>query len=142
MRPFALSLAAGLALAWAAEMSLIQPQDLAAELRAKGTAPAVFQVGPNVLYRSKHIPGAVYAGPGSSAEGLGMLRAAVEKLPRDREIVLYCGCCPWDHCPNVKPAMDLIRAMGFTHAKAMYSATSFKTDWIDRGFPVVEGQAR
>jgi len=103
MRPFALSLAAGLALAWAADMSLIQPQDLAAELRAKGPAPAVFQVGPNVLYRSKHIPGAVYAGPGSTAEGLGMLRAAVEKLPRDREIVLYCGCCPWDHCPNVSP---------------------------------------
>ena len=142
MRPFALSLAAGLVLAWAADMPLIQPQDLAAELRAKGAAPAVFQVGPNVLYRSKHIPGAVYAGPGSSAEGLGMLRAAVEKLPRDREIVLYCGCCPWDHCPNVKPAMDLLRAMGFTRAKAMYSATSFKTDWIDRGFPVAEGPAR
>src|SRR5438045_1800178 len=36
----------------AADIALIQPPDLAARLAAK---PAIFQVGPNVLYRSKHI---------------------------------------------------------------------------------------
>ena len=48
----------------AAEMALVQPPDLAAQLAAKGARPAVFMVGPNVLYRSKHIPASVFAGPG------------------------------------------------------------------------------
>jgi thiosulfate/3-mercaptopyruvate sulfurtransferase len=47
----------------------------------------------------------VFAGPGREASGLELLKAAVEKLPRDREIVIYC-CFPWDRCPNVKPAVD------------------------------------
>jgi thiosulfate/3-mercaptopyruvate sulfurtransferase len=140
MRPFALLFV--VLLAGAADMPLIQPQDLASELRGKGPAPAVFHVGFNVLYRGKHIPGSVYAGPGNRAEGLSALRSAVEKLPRNRQIVLYCGCCPWDHCPNVKPAMELLRGMGFTNAKVLFVPTNFKADWIDHGFPVEEGQAK
>src|SRR5258708_4949124 len=68
----------------AAEIPTIQPQELVSRLSTK---PAIFQVGPNVLYRSKHIPASVFAGPGSKPEGLALLRAAVEKLPHDREIV-------------------------------------------------------
>src|SRR5476651_1641331 len=95
----------------AADLPLVQPKDLAAHLDAK---PAIFQVGPNVLYRSKHIPGAVYAGPGSKPEGLAMLKSAAANLPRTREIAIHCGCCPWDRCPNVKPAMEVLKQMGFT----------------------------
>jgi hypothetical protein len=141
MRYLAPLLVAALALVWAADLPLIQPRDLAAEMRAKGPVPMVIHVGFNVLYRGKHIPGSIYAGPGSRPEGLEALRTVVGRLPRDREIVLYCGCCPWDHCPNVKPAMELLRTMGFTHAKVMFVPTNFKADWIDRGFPVEEGQA-
>src|SRR5215213_2917890 len=83
----------------AAEMTLVQPAEIAASM-AK-TKPAVFYVGPNVLYRSKHIPGAVFAGPGSGPAGIALLKAGVQKLPKDREIVIYCGCCPWDRCPNM-----------------------------------------
>ena len=130
-------LAAGIALAAltlaAAEMALVQPAELAARLSAK---PAIFYVGPNVLYRSKHIPSAVFAGPGGNADGLALLKAAVEKLPRDREIVIYCGCCPWDRCPNIKPAMAMLAGMGFTHAKALSLPDNFKTNWIDKGYPV------
>jgi len=115
---------------------MLQPKELAAELAAPEAKPFVVQVGPNVLYRSKHIPGSVYGGPGGKSEGLDLLKHAVEKLPRDREVVVYCGCCPWDRCPNIKPAMELLKQMGFTHAKAMYVATNFKTDWIDQGYPV------
>jgi rhodanese-related sulfurtransferase len=119
----------------AADFPVVEPKDVAASL-AKDGAPAIFQVGPNVLYRSKHIPGAVYAGPGSRAEGLDALKAAAGKLPRDRAIVIYCGCCPWDRCPNIKPAMELLKGMGFTHVKAMYLPDNFKTGWIDHGYPV------
>ncbi|HYW42842.1 MAG TPA: rhodanese-like domain-containing protein [Bryobacteraceae bacterium] len=122
--------------AMAAEVALVQPKDLAAQLAARGARPAVIQVGPNLLYRSKHIPGAVFAGPGSRSGGLELLTAAVKGLPRDRDIVIYCGCCPWDRCPNIQPAFALLKQMGFTRVRAMYSATNFKTDWIDRGYPV------
>ena len=117
----------------AADLALIQPAELAAQLAAK---PAVFQVGPNVLYRSKHIPGAAYAGPGSKAEGIALLKEAVAKLPRDREIVIYCGCCPWDKCPNITPALAALKEMGFTRVKALYVAENFKANWIDKGYPV------
>lgn len=125
-----------LAVALAAEIPLVQPKDLAARLASGQAKPVIFQVGPNVLYRSKHIPGALYAGPGSKSEGLEALKTAAGKLPRDGELVIYCGCCPWDRCPNIKPAIDLLKQMGFTRVKAMYSATNFKTDWIDQGYPV------
>lgn len=126
-----------LAAAGAAELPLIQPKDLAAKLAAGGSAarPVILQVGPNVLYRSKHIPASAYAGPAAKPEGLELLKNAVAKLPRDREIVLYCGCCPWDHCPNIKPAMELLRQMGFTRAKALYVPTNMAKDWFDPGYP-------
>ncbi len=126
---FAVALAA-----FAADLVLVQPKDLAAQLPAH--APAIFHVGPNVLYRSHHIPGSIYAGPGNSAQGIAMLKSAVAKLPRDREIALYCGCCPWDRCPNIKPAVEALRAMGFTNVKAVYLPTGFKVDWMDQNLPV------
>src|ERR1035437_3565015 len=130
----AVCVAAVVALVAAAELALVQPPDLAAQLAAKGARPAVFMVGPNVLYRSKHIPGSVYAGPGQSEAGLALLKAEAGKLQRDREVVVYCGCCPWDRCPNVKPAVDLLKQMGFAKAKALYLGTGFKADWLDKGY--------
>jgi rhodanese-related sulfurtransferase len=117
----------------AADLPLIQPKDLVAHLDAK---PAIFQVGPNVLYRSKHIPGAVYAGPGSKAEGIAMLKSAVANLAKSREIVIYCGCCPWDRCPNIQPAIAALKEMGFSNVKALYLETNFATNWIDQKYPV------
>jgi hypothetical protein len=30
-------------------------------------------------------------------------------------VVIYCGCCPLDKCPNVRPAFTLLKTMGFTN---------------------------
>ena len=49
--------------------------------------------------------------------------------------MIYCGCCPWVRCPNIKPTIDPLHDMGFTRVKAVYLADSFKTDWIDHGYP-------
>jgi rhodanese-related sulfurtransferase len=137
-------LAAGLAavvvVAVAAELALAQPPELTAQLAGKGARPAVFMVGPNVLYRSKHIPGSVFAGPGNSEAGLDMLKTEAGKLPHDREVVVYCGCCPWDRCPNVKPAVDLLKQMGFAKVKALYLGTGFKADWLDKGYAAEAGR--
>ena len=124
------------AVAVAAGLALIQPKELVPQLASKTAAPAVFHTGPNVLYRSKHIPGSIYAGPGSTSAGLEMLKAEAGKLPRDREIVIYCGCCPWDRCPNIKPAMEMLQSMGFGKVKALYLPVGFKADWIDLSYPI------
>jgi hypothetical protein len=61
MKVLMIGMAALLAVGLAAELALIQPGELAAQLATKGAQPAIFQVGPNVVYRGKHI--------GRSAEG-------------------------------------------------------------------------
>ncbi len=131
MKTLGVLLIAAIAFA-AGEMAMLQPAELAGRLATK---PTIFYVGPNVLYRSKHIAGAVFAGPGNKEEGIALLKAAVEKLPRDREIIIYCGCCPWDKCPNMQPAIEALKAMGFTKAKGLYLPENFKTNWLDKGYP-------
>ena len=142
MKTIVIGVTAALVVGLAAEMTLIQPKDLAAQLAARGAPPAIVHVGPNFLYRGKHIPGSIYTGPASKPEGLDALKLAADKLPRDRDIIVYCGCCPWDHCPNIKPAVELLQHMGFTHVKAMYVESSFGKDWVDKGYPVEAGTAK
>lgn len=128
-------------IALAAGPGEIEPKDLAAQLQGKGSKPTLIHVGFNVMYRGKHIPQSVYAGPGSRPEGIEALKKAVAPLPRDRELVVYCGCCPWEMCPNVKPALETLRQMGFTKVKALMIAKNFAADWADQGYPVEAGEA-
>jgi len=119
---------------------LVKPDELVKILQsAKNEKPLMIQVGSHVLYTQEHIPGSEYIGPASSERGLQSLRKRVESLPRNKFIVLYCGCCPWSHCPNVKPADDALRAMGFTNVKVLYIADNFGSDWVEKGYPVGKG---
>ena len=99
----------------------------------------MIDVGSHVLYTQAHIPGSEYIGPASTAAGLQQLRQRVKPLPRTKSIVLYCGCCPWSHCPNVKPADDALHAMGFTNVKVLYIADNFGTNWVNKGYPTAKG---
>src|SRR5438309_1189508 len=78
---------------------------------------------------------------GSPVTGTGRIVAERQTdVPKDRQIVLYCGCCPWDHCPNIKPAFKLLQSMGFHQIKVLEIPTNFAQDWVDKGFPF-EGSA-
>jgi len=114
------------------ESELVTPGDFAGHMKGA----LILHVGFNVLYRPSHIPGSIYAGPGSKPEGIEVLKKAVAAEPHDRDIVIYCGCCPWDKCPNVKPALAALREMGFTHVRALVIPENFKTDWSDKNYPV------
>lgn len=133
-------LAPSLALAAASKDSIptVQPAALAAELKAHKPLH-LFQVGFRVLYAQAHIPGSTYVGAGKDAQGLDGLRAAVKSLPKDADIVLYCGCCPWVRCPNVLPAYEALAALHFTHVRVLAIPESFGTDWVDKGFPTERG---
>ena len=116
---------------------LIQPAELAAQLKdKKSPKPLILQVGFRQLYVQAHIPGAEYVGAAGDEVEIRGLRERVAKLPTETPIVIYCGCCPWSHCPNIAAARDLLKDLGFTQFKVLYIASDFGTDWVDKGFPV------
>lgn len=121
---------------WTAAQT-VQPAELAKELTdAKGAdKPTVVAVGPHALYSGGHIVGALYHGPGGSADGIADLKKWAESQPRSTNIVIYCGCCPLERCPNLRPAFIALRDMGFTHLRALLIATNFYTDWVQPGYP-------
>jgi thiosulfate/3-mercaptopyruvate sulfurtransferase len=123
------------------QAQLIQPVELVRLLRGSPSQqPVVFQVGSFVMFQQAHIPNAVYAGPGSQASGLTLLKKLSAPLKKDQLIVIYCGCCPWGRCPNIGPAYKELHDLGFTNVKALYLANNFGDDWASKGYPVVRGQ--
>jgi hypothetical protein len=119
------------------QAQLIQPEELNRLLHTGGgEKPLVLQVGSRVLFAQAHIAGAEYCGPGSQAEGLQQLQNRVAPLSRTTFIVIYCGCCPWNRCPNAGPAFRLLHGLGFTRLKVLYLADNFGTGWVDKGYPV------
>ena len=116
---------------------LLQPEELNRLLQTPAAEkPLVLQVGSRVLYDQAHILHSEYAGPGMQDAGAQMLRNRVASLSHKTFIVLYCGCCPWNRCPNVGPAYKLLLDMGFTRVKVLYLADNFGADWVSKGFPV------
>jgi rhodanese-related sulfurtransferase len=122
------------------ESQLLKPEALLHLLQASGgDKPLVLQVGSRILFAEGHISGSEYIGPGSQPMGLVQLQNRVKSLPRKKLIVLYCGCCPWNHCPNVGPAFAKMREMGFTNVKVLYLPYNLGADWADKGYPVERG---
>ena len=123
------------------ESRRIQPEELVRLLKASDKdKPLIFQVGSRVMFSQAHIPGSQYAGPGSQASGIQSLETTVASLPKNRPIVLYCGCCPWDRCPNVGPAYHRLIDLGFTNVRVLYLANNFGDDWVIKGYPAIKGK--
>jgi hypothetical protein len=99
----------------------------------------VLQVGFKVLFRSGHIPGSRYIGPASKPEGLAALKRVLQKIPRGQAIVLYCGCCPWADCPNVRPALRAARRLRSGNVQVLYMGKNLQHDWVEKGLPVSQG---
>jgi thiosulfate/3-mercaptopyruvate sulfurtransferase len=114
---------------------LLTPEDLVKTLQSTGPKPLILNIGPRMLYAQAHIPGAEFIGPGSDAQGIEALKQRVKGLPKTKSIVLYCGCCPWAHCPNVEPAFKELRSLGFTKVKVLFIATNLGVDWVYKGYP-------
>jgi hypothetical protein len=120
--------------------ALINTQDLVKILQStKGERPLLIYVGFQFPYTQAHLPGSEYYGPAVNEAVVQQLRKRVEGLARSRFIVLYCGCCPWNRCPNVKPAYEALHNLGFTKLKVLYIPDNLGTDWVDRGYPVEKG---
>ena len=119
---------------------VLAPAQVAKQMSGKGAQPLIIHVGFPALYKGAHIPGSQFAGPGSKPPGLEELAKVTASTPKGREIVLYCGCCPWDKCPNVRPAYRQLHEKGFTNVKVLMIPTNIHTDWVEHGYPVEKGQ--
>jgi hypothetical protein len=118
---------------WSADQ-LLAPETLATRIGNPGVnAPLIMSVGPSAL-----IKGSVDAGPAHESAGLDKLKQLLAKEPKGRQIIIYCGCCPFDKCPNIRPAFSLLKAMKFTNPQLLNLPHNLKVDWIDKGFPINE----
>jgi thiosulfate/3-mercaptopyruvate sulfurtransferase len=117
------------------EADQMQPADLAKILTSSAPKPLILQVGSKILFGEARIKGAKYAGPGSNAQGLQLLDKAVSGLQKGALVVIYCGCCPWNRCPNVGPAFAHLHEAGYTNVKVLYLANNFGDDWARKGYP-------
>jgi thiosulfate/3-mercaptopyruvate sulfurtransferase len=127
---------------FAADSSTLQTisvDQLVQNLKSADAKPLLFHVGPHMLYQQAHIPGSEFLGPGSTPDGQQNLRNRVGSLPKKTAIILYCGCCPWSHCPNVNPAYDTLKQLGFTNVKVLYLPNNFGADWVYKGYPTAKG---
>jgi thiosulfate/3-mercaptopyruvate sulfurtransferase len=120
---------------------VLQAADFARELAgAKGAnSPTIVYVGFRTLFEGGHIPDASFHGTASKDEGLAELKKWLATLPRSASLVIYCGCCPFDRCPNIRPAYKTLHEMGFTHMRVLVLPTSFAADWVEKGYPMQKG---
>lgn len=125
---------------WTAE-EILRPAEFVHQLNSPNRAQRgkVLYVGFRTLFAGGHIPGAVFHGTASTDKGLEEFTTWLEPLPRETPIVIYCGCCPFDRCPNIRPAYQALRKMGFTNARVLLLPTSFAADWVEQGYPMEKG---
>jgi hypothetical protein len=111
---------------------LIEPGDLAAAIKHPGvTQPVIFNIG-----AVEDIEGAVHIGAATNLENLKKLNKLAERLPKNRMVVIYCGCCPFGKCPNVAPAFLDLKKQGLAEVKVLNLPVNLKTNWIAKGYPL------
>ncbi|PIV61994.1 MAG: hypothetical protein COS14_03420 [Bacteroidetes bacterium CG02_land_8_20_14_3_00_31_25] len=114
------------------ENQLIQPADLAKIINDKNIKkPIIFSIGYDNI-----IKGSFEIGATTKQSNLDKLQAELSKLSADADIVIYCGCCPFKNCPNIRPAFKLLNNLKFTNHKLLNLSQNLKVDWIDKGYPV------
>lgn len=115
------------------DKELLAPEVLAANLKTGAKTPLIFNIG--VV---EDIKGARHIGAANKAENLDKLKAEVARLPKNTELIIYCGCCPFTRCPNAQPAFNTLKKMGFTNVKLLNLPENLKTNWIAKGLPLAK----
>jgi thiosulfate/3-mercaptopyruvate sulfurtransferase len=97
--------------------------------------PLILNVGPMELIKS-----AVDVGRATSVTGIEKIKSTVALENKNRTVVVYCGCCSYASCPNIKPAYDALIASGFKNAKVLELPEGIKPDWVAKGYPMEESK--
>ena len=111
---------------------LTEPSALAATIKSDKHVPLIFCIGPGAV-----IPHSIDIGMVKDERNLSKFKEEISKIPKSTNILIYCGCCPFEHCPNVRPAIALLQSMQFTNYHLLDLPTNIKTDWIAKGYPTL-----
>ena len=75
------------------EKQLLAPEALAQIIgNPQAEKPIILSVGPGAV-----IKGSLDMGAAHEKANYEKLKRELEKLPKDADIVIYCGCCPFEH---------------------------------------------
>jgi thiosulfate/3-mercaptopyruvate sulfurtransferase len=109
---------------------LIEPAQLAQTIQKNEALPIIYSIGPGAVIKNSIDIGSI-----KDAQNMQEFKKQLSKLPKDANVVVYCGCCPFEHCPNVRPAVATLKEMQFTNYKLLNLSHNVKTDWLDKGYP-------
>lgn len=113
---------------------LMDPKELAQKINdPKAIKPVVYNVG-----TVDQIKTAINTGAVSTEAGFKKFRYEVSKISKDKEVVVYCGCCTASNCPNIRPAHKYLLEQGFKKAKILDIPTGIKEDWVQKDYPLEE----
>jgi thiosulfate/3-mercaptopyruvate sulfurtransferase len=113
---------------------LMPTQELADKINTNAKdKPLVFNVGP-----MENIKTAKVIGLGTSISAMEKMKSSLSMENKNRTIVVYCGCCSYANCPNIKPAYDALISNGFKNAKVLELPEGIKPDWVAKGYPMEE----
>ena len=116
------------------QQQLLAPAALAKTItNSKAPQPMIYCVGPQAIIKNS-----IEIGSAQVPSNLMNFKQQISRLPKNANIVIYCGCCPFDVCPNVRPAVNLLNEMKFTNFKLLNLPRNIKVDWIDHGYPVAQ----
>jgi thiosulfate/3-mercaptopyruvate sulfurtransferase len=116
------------------QQQLLAPAALAKTINnSKSAQPIIYCVGPQAVIKNS-----IEVGSAQVPANLSNFKQQISRLPKNANIVIYCGCCPFEVCPNVRPAVNLLKEMKFTNFKLLNLPHNIKADWIDSGYPVSE----
>lgn len=111
---------------------LMPTKDLAEKITTNAKdKPLVLNVGP-----MDNIKGAVAVGRATSVTAIEKIKQTLSWEPKTRAVVVYCGCCSYASCPNIKPAYDALMAQGFKNTKVLELPVGIKEDWVAKGYPM------
>ncbi len=68
-----------------------------------------------------------------------VIYVGVRTLFAGAHVVLYCGCCPLEKCPNLRPAFSALKDFPLARLRVLILPNSFSADWAEKGFPVQKG---
>lgn len=93
--------------------------------------PLIFNVGP-----MENIKNAVTVGAATSVTFSERMKGNLAMENKTKPVVVYCGCCSYASCPNIKPAYDILIAQGFKNTKVLELPEGLKPDWVAKGYPM------
>jgi thiosulfate/3-mercaptopyruvate sulfurtransferase len=113
---------------------LMPTKELAEKIQTNAKdKPMVFNVGP-----MEQIKTAIFVGKGTSATSIEKMKSTLAMENKNKAVVVYCGCCSYASCPNIKPAYDALISLGFKNVKVLELPEGIKPDWVAKGFPMEE----